>query len=103
MSDLTGAERRFLRGQAHGLKPLVHIGKQGLTDATVAMLDEALSHHELIKVRFVDFKEEKKQIAAEIGEKNQAELITMVGHTAIFFRRQQDLEKRKIRFPRRAE
>lgn len=102
MSELSGFQRRFLRGQAHGLKPLVHLGKQGLSDPAVAMIDEALSHHELIKVRFVDFKDEKKQLAARIEELLQADLVGMVGHTATFFRQQRDPDKRKIALPQRS-
>ncbi len=102
MSELKGFQRRFLRGQAHGLKPLVHLGKQGLSESTVRMIEEALAHHELIKVRFVDFKEEKKELAGQIEERLEASLISMVGHTATFFRQQRDPEKQKIALPQRS-
>ncbi|MCH9652164.1 MAG: ribosome assembly RNA-binding protein YhbY [Deltaproteobacteria bacterium] len=102
MSELKGFQRRFLRGQAHGLKPLVHIGKQGLSESAVGMIDEALKHHELIKVRFVDFKEERKELAGQIEERLEAGLVSMVGHTATFFRQQKDPEKQKVVLPQRS-
>ena len=98
---LQGFQRRFLRGQAHGLKPLVQVGKFGLTDGVTAMLGEALDHHELVKVRFMDFKEDKKELSATLAERCGAELITILGHQALFYRRQPDPEKRKVRLPER--
>ncbi len=65
------------------------------------MLREALDHHELVKVRFMDFKEDKKELSATLAERCDAELITILGHQAIFFRQQRDPERRKIRLPRR--
>lgn len=48
---LSNAQNRFLRGQAHGLKAMLQIGAKGLTDAVVAEIENALEHHELIKVK----------------------------------------------------
>ena len=50
MPVLTGGQRKYLRGLAHGKKPLVLIGKNGLTESLFVALDEALESHELIKV-----------------------------------------------------
>ena len=49
--ELTPAQNRFLRGQAHGLKAMLQVGGKGITDALVAEVDGALEHHELIKVK----------------------------------------------------
>lgn len=98
---LQGFQRRYLRGQAHGLKPLVQIGKHGLTDSVVAMVEEALVHHELIKVRFVEFKEDKRELSTTLAERLDAELITILGHQAILYRQNPDPDKRKIRLPKR--
>ena len=48
---LTGRQRRWLRGQAHERKALVHVGASGLSDAVVAATLAALADHELVKVR----------------------------------------------------
>ena len=45
-----GSQKRYLRAQGHRLKPLVFIGKGGITDGVVDAVRDALDRHELIKV-----------------------------------------------------
>lgn len=98
MSDLSGRQRRHLRGLAHDLEPVVHLGKGGLSADLVAQVDRALAAHELIKVRFVAGKEERRALAAELAARTGAALAGLVGHVAILFRRQADPEKRRVPF-----
>lgn len=51
MLDLTPQQRKFLRAQAHGLKPVVMIGSGGLSEAVLKETARALAAHELIKIR----------------------------------------------------
>ena len=44
---------RFLRGLAHDLNPIVMIGQKGMSDGVRVELDDALSRHELVKIRVV--------------------------------------------------
>lgn len=101
MTDIKGYQKKFLRGLAHGLKPVVFVGQKGLTAALVREVDGALKTHELVKVKFVDFKEksQKEEIAAALAEASGAALAGMIGHMAIFYREHPDPEKRKIRLP----
>ena len=48
--ELSANQRRFLRGRAHALKPIIQIGGKGLTAAVAAETARALHDHELIKV-----------------------------------------------------
>jgi RNA-binding protein len=96
MDPLTGKQRRKLKSLAHHLKPVVYIGKLGLTDSLVQAADQALSDHELIKVKFIDFKEEKRAIIEEVAEKTGAELIGLIGNIAIVFRQNPDVENQRI-------
>ena len=68
---LKGSDRNYLRGLAHQLKPVVHVGKTGLTPNVLAAIDEALEHHELIKIRFQDFKDQKREFAAACGQEGR--------------------------------
>jgi len=99
MPTLTGAQRRYLRGRANTLKPCILIGKNGLSDEVTAAIDAALTDHELIKVRFLELKEGKKALAAEIAQRTRSELAGMIGHVAIFFRQNTDPEHRKVELP----
>ena len=98
MSEITGAQRKYLKGMAHHLSPLVQIGKNGLTDAVVKSIDEALDIHELIKVRMGD-PEDKKGMADEIAQRTRSARVGLIGHIVILYRRQPDPEKRTIDLP----
>jgi RNA-binding protein len=95
-SSLTGADRKYLRGLAHHLKPLAQVGKTGLTPNVLAAIDEALEHHELIKVRFLDFKDQKRQLAQIVAADTNSKMIGSIGHVFMFYRQHPDPEKRKI-------
>lgn len=97
---LSSKQRKTLRGMAHELKPIVQIGKSGLTESLMANLEEALEHHELLKVKFGDLKEHKKELSATICERLKCEVVGMIGHTVILFRRARDPEHRHIRIPK---
>lgn len=97
---LTGAERKYLRGLAHHLDPVVHIGKTGLAPSVLSALDEALAHHELIKVRFQDFKDQKRELAQTIAQESHSAIVGSIGHVFMFYRQHPDPDKRKITFKR---
>ena len=101
MKKLEGVQRKYLRGLAHSLKPVVFIGQKGLTPEFVRSFEQALDRHELVKVKFNDFKEKEQKIdVSERLEKDTgAETVTRIGHTAIFYRQQKDPEKRKVALP----
>ena len=96
---LRGLEKKYLRGLAHHLKPVVLVGKNGLTESLLAAIESALDDHELIKVKFNEFKEEKKTLSKEMERKSKAELVGLIGNVAIFYRRQAEASKRKIKLP----
>lgn len=94
---LTSKQRSYLSGLAATLDPVVHLGKQGVEDGFLKALDKALEDHELVKLRFIDFKDDRKNIAHELAEELKAELVRVIGHTAIFFRQSKNPEKQHIK------
>jgi RNA-binding protein len=99
MPELTGAQKKLLRGLAHPLKPVVHVGKNGITDTVLESIDKALDDHELIKVKLVDPQGMKKELAEEIAERSGGSWVGLVGHVVTLYRRQPDPEKRKVEVP----
>ncbi len=87
-SQLTGIASRDCVAQA--------LGKFGLTDAAIAQIDGLLGHHELVKIKFLDFKDEKREIAEELASRTHAELVRVIGNSAILFRQNPNPEKRQI-------
>lgn len=100
MEPLKSSQRKYLRGEAHHLKPLVMIGAKGITEPLLGSVDLALKDHELIKVKFGEFKEAKKEIAAEIAAATKSEVVGLIGNIAIFYRPCPQTEKRKIKIPK---
>ena len=103
MEKLKGFQKKYLKGLAHSKKPLVFVGQKGVTPTLIKAVDEALGTHELIKVKFIEFKEkdQKDEVSGLIEKKTGSELVGIIGHMAIFYRRQKDPEKRKITIPER--
>lgn len=86
---MDGYQRKYLRGLAHDLKPIVQVGQAGATAAVVQAVDAALGDHELVKVRMRE-PEDKRALAAELAERTGAEACGLVGHTLILYRRHPD-------------
>ena len=77
---------RVLKAQAQRLKATLKVGKEGLSPQFLAALDDALKHRELVKVKFDDFKEQKKELAPQLAEKSASRLVTRVGNVVVLFR-----------------
>ena len=99
MEELSSTQRKYLRGQAHSVKPVVQVGKNGLSDEILAAVEENLNAHELIKVKFVECKDQKKEISAEIASRAKAELAGLIGNIAIIYRQHPEADKRHIKLP----
>ena len=96
MPPLTPKQRAYLRKLAHPLRPAAQVGKQGLTGAVVTSVTQNLFAHELVKVKFVGFKDEKNALAEQLAEQSQAQLVAVIGNTAILYRAHPDKDKRQI-------
>ena len=86
MLPLTNAQVRDLKAQAQRLKATLKVGKEGLSPQFLAALEDALNHHELIKVKFDEFKEQKKELAPQLAEKSHSHLVTRVGNVVVLYR-----------------
>jgi len=87
---LSNPQMRKLKAPAQRLEPVVYVGKAGVTDELVASVEQALADHELIKVKFVAFKEEKDSLATTMAARTGSELVWIIGHVAVFYRAHAD-------------
>jgi RNA-binding protein len=95
---MTGKQKRHLRALAHPLKPLVNLGKQGLSPETRREIESQLLDHELIKCKVLDSCPlSKKECAEEISKQTEIEVIQVIGKTIVLF--SPLLEDSKIIFP----
>jgi RNA-binding protein len=87
-TTLTERQRRYLRGLAHPLKPVIMIGDAGLTEGVAKETTRALHDHELIKVRVRGTdREQRDALLADLAERTQSTLVHRIGHVAVFYRR----------------
>ena len=86
-TPLTNAEKRDLKALAQRLEPILKVGHAGVSDGFLRGLETALVEHELVKIKFTAFKEEKHELAPQIAKKTDSELIMQVGNVAVYFRR----------------
>jgi RNA-binding protein len=85
--QLSEKQRRHLKGLAHPLKPVILMGKSGLTDSVVAETQRALNDHELIKVRLPGLDRQDRDAAlALLAERTESTMVTRIGHVAVLYR-----------------
>lgn len=99
---VTGKDRAHLKALAHDLEPLVKIGKEGVTEGVEGAVDDVLTEHELIKVRYgQNFDGDRKQASVALAQAVGADLTQMIGRVAVLYRpRGKDLPNRpRIKLP----
>lgn len=85
MSEATSL--RELKSRAQLIKASIRLGKAGLTPEFLVAFNDTLDRIQLVKLRFEDFKDERKTLAKQIAEQTQSQLVQQVGHTAVFYRK----------------
>ncbi|MCQ2576491.1 MAG: YhbY family RNA-binding protein [Treponema sp.] len=95
--ELNSKQRKYLEKEAHDLQPVVIVGGAGLTDGVIQMVDTSLATHELLKVKFNEYKDEKFELTDEMCEKCNATLVRIIGNVAILYREAEKEEDRKFK------
>jgi len=97
----TDAQKKYLRGLGHGLKPLIIIGEAGASDSVLAEFESTLSHHELIKVSVrVGDRKARDSIIEKLCTVASAALVQRIGNMALIYR-ENPKKKKKIIIPNR--
>jgi RNA-binding protein len=95
---LSEAQKKYLRGVGHGLKPVIIVGDSGLSKSLLEEFETTLSHHELIKVRVrAGDRKERDTIIDELCKISSAALVQRVGNIALLYR--ENPEKKKVVLP----
>ena len=96
MIELNSKERKILEKAAHDLQPVVIVGGAGVTEGLVKMVDSSLAVHELIKVKFNEYKDEKVELVNQICNQVNSTLVRIIGNVAILYRPAEKPEDRKF-------
>lgn len=95
---LTTKQKQYLKGLAHHLSPVVMLGANGLTEGVLAEIDNALTHHELIKVKIAGADRAVKQLIIDaIVRETKAVTVQTIGHVLVLYRQSDD---KKISLPK---
>lgn len=87
LTPLTGKARRHLRSLGHSLDAIVHIGKTGISRAVLDELDQALTAHELVKVRLLrECPIEREKAAEQLASQSGAGHVQTLGNVLLFYR-----------------
>jgi RNA-binding protein len=96
---LTSKQRGYISSLAATMQPTVMVGKDGLTEGVANALASELAHRELVKLRFVASKDERRDIAENLSRQVGADLVRIIGNIAILYRPSDDPDLRKILLP----
>ncbi|KAB2675595.1 MAG: YhbY family RNA-binding protein [Verrucomicrobia bacterium] len=83
---LPGAVVRQLRSRAQKLEPVIKVGHAGASPALLKSLDDALTLHELVKIRLTDHKDQKKEVARQLADASRSHLVWLIGHCVVLYR-----------------
>ena len=91
LPSLTGKQARYLRGLGHGLKPILQVGKGGITDSFVHQVSQALETHELIKVKLIkSAPETAKSAGEEFAARVPCQIAQTIGKTLLLYRQREE-------------
>ncbi|MFS1663244.1 ribosome assembly RNA-binding protein YhbY [Streptococcus sp. zg-JUN1979] len=94
---LTSKQRAFLKSEAHSLKPIVQIGKNGLNDQIKTSVRHALDARELIKVQLLQNTDEDiHDVAAILEEEIGCDTVLKIGRILILYKQSARKDNRKL-------
>ncbi|HEN0532505.1 TPA: ribosome assembly RNA-binding protein YhbY [Streptococcus agalactiae] len=94
---LTSKQRAFLKSEAHSMKPIIQIGKNGLNDQIKTSVLNALDARELIKVTLLQNTDEDIHDVAEVLEDEiGCDTVLKIGRILILYKESARKENRKI-------
>lgn len=85
---ITTKQRAKLRGMANSLDTILQVGKGGISDATVAQVDDALTARELVKMRVLETSPvTSREAAQDLAARLRADIVQVIGSKFILYRR----------------
>ncbi|MDR0297577.1 MAG: YhbY family RNA-binding protein [Streptococcaceae bacterium] len=94
--DLTGKQKRYLRAQAVTIKPVVQIGKAGLTNEILDSVRAAVDSRELIKIQILQNSDATTAEVAEMCERMGFDVVQIIGRHIIIFKVASLFKNRKL-------
>ena len=91
---LTNNQKKYLRGIAHGLNPMIMIGANGVSESLMAELESTLTHHEILKIKIASAdRDERKEIIEHLLKESGALLVQTIGKICVIYRQNDETEQ----------
>ncbi len=85
--ELTTKQRQYLKIKAAELKPVVMIGKNGITESVIEEIKSSIEHHELIKVKAkAEDREQRDELAQYLAEQSESTVVQFLGNNLTLFK-----------------
>ena len=92
LEPLSNSQLRKFKAAAQHLEPMFKVGKAGLSEGFVRSVAIALTQHELVKIKFVEFKDQKRELSPQLTEMTSSHLIMRVGNVMVLHRPRPETE-----------
>ena len=91
---LSRKDIQFLKSEAHHLKPIFQIGKNGINDEMIEGISIALEHRELIKISILqNCSIDKKELAFDLQRLLECEIVQIIGKTIVIYKKSKKHQK----------
>lgn len=99
--NLSEAQKKYLRGRGHQLKPIVTVGNAGLSESVVAEFNSAIAHHELMKIRIRGGdRSVRDDIISTLCNNHDVSLVQRIGNVALLYKPNPDKQpEHQLRIP----
>ena len=95
---LTGKQKRFLRSEAHHLKAIFQVGKEGVSENMIEQLNDVLEKRELIKIHVLqNCLDDKESVAEQIADGTGAHIVQIIGNQIVLYKESE--ENKQIKLP----
>lgn len=92
---LKGKQKRYLCSQAHGMRPLFQVGKEGLTANWLKQVEDAIEKRELLKINVLQNAiVEDEEVIEYIEDNSQIQVVQKIGHVLVLFKQADKRENR---------
>lgn len=98
--ELTSKQRAYLRGLANTMDTILHVGKEGISDAVIRQADTALEARELIKGKVLENAGlTAREVCRELAEKTRSEPVQVIGSKFVLYRKSHKKDVKHIELP----
>lgn len=94
--ELNGKQKRYLRSLAVNIRPIVQIGKGGLTNEILTSIRSGCDARELIKVNILQNSDAERDDVADAIEEMGVDVVQIIGRNIVVFKVSDKKENRKI-------